>query len=72
MQATGRSGGSVMLVTGSYSIGILVRSLIGLGSSTVPAAVRVTFELSLDYRDIGTVSYQFRSVVYWHDHSVRR
>ena len=72
MQATGRSGGSVMLVTGSYSIGILAWSLIGLSGSTVLAAVRVAFKSSLGCRDIGAVSYQFRSVVYWHDHLVRQ
>ena len=57
MQATGRLSGSVMLATGSYSIGMPARSLIGSGSSTVPAAVRVAFESSSGCRDIGTVSY---------------
>ena len=57
MQATGHSGGSVMPATGSYSIGIPARSLIGSGGSMVPAAVRVTFESSSGCRDINTVSY---------------
>ena len=64
MQATGHLGGSIILTTGSYSIGIPARSLIGSGSSTVLAAVRVAFKSSSGCRDIGTVSYQFKSVVY--------
>jgi hypothetical protein len=38
---------------GLYSIGIPAQSLIGSGGSTVPAVVRVAFELSLGRRDIG-------------------
>ena len=40
--------------TGCSSTGILVRSLIGLGSSTVLVAVRVVFKSSSGHRDIST------------------